>query len=45
MKALIFIQIRENVVEENTLGILNKLLEANPSIEIHGTILGNKIKE
>ena len=45
MKALIFIQIRENVVEENTLGILNKLLEANPSIEIHGTILGNQIKE
>lgn len=44
MKALIFIQIRENLVEENTLGVLNKLIEANPNIEIHGALLGNQIQ-
>ncbi|MFW9851958.1 MAG: electron transfer flavoprotein subunit alpha/FixB family protein [Candidatus Thorarchaeota archaeon] len=43
MKVLVFIQIRENLVEENTLGILNRLLEVNPNIEIHGAILGDQI--
>ncbi len=43
MKILVFGQIRDNAVEENLLGVLNKISEVFNNSEIHASILSNKI--
>ncbi|MBY9000468.1 MAG: electron transfer flavoprotein subunit alpha/FixB family protein [Candidatus Heimdallarchaeota archaeon] len=44
MKTLVFIQIRDDKIEENTLGILNKVKTTFASGEIVGALLGKGIK-
>ena len=45
MKTLVFIQIRDDKIEENTLGILNKVKTTLDGAEIIGALLGNGIKD
>ncbi|MHA1303486.1 MAG: electron transfer flavoprotein subunit alpha/FixB family protein [Candidatus Heimdallarchaeaceae archaeon] len=42
---LIFVQIRDDEVEENALGILNKVKQFNALGEIAAVVLGNEIKD
>lgn len=44
MKVLVFGQIRNDAVEENTLGVLNKLQEVSSDLEIEVAVLGKEVK-
>ncbi|MHA1687521.1 MAG: electron transfer flavoprotein subunit alpha/FixB family protein [Candidatus Heimdallarchaeaceae archaeon] len=44
MKALVFGQIRNEAVEENTLGVLNKLQQLS-NVEIEAAVLGKEVKQ
>ena len=45
MKILVFGQIRENEVEENLLGVLNKLSEVFSNAEIYAALLAKQMKD
>ncbi|MCG3223561.1 MAG: hypothetical protein H7647_03775, partial [Candidatus Heimdallarchaeota archaeon] len=45
MKTLVFIQIRDDKIEENTLGILNKIKTTIKGAEIIGALLGKNLKD
>lgn len=45
MKILVFAQIRDDKIEENTLGILNKVNEVFRDSEISATLFGSNIKD
>ena len=45
VKTLVFGQIREDIVEENTLGVLNKLTEISGISEIIVALFGHQIKD
>ena len=45
MKTLVFIQIRDEKVEENTLGILNKIKSTFSGGEIAAALIGSNLKE
>ena len=45
MKVLVFIQIRDDKIEENTLGILNKIKTTIKDAEIIGALIGKDLKD